>query len=307
MKFNKPASTYEEQLSILRQRGLGVRDPASALHYLRHLNYYRLTAYWLPFQEQPPSRRFHKGTDFEDVVNLYVFDREFRLLLLDAIERIEVSFRTAWAYYMAHRYGSHAYLDSGLAKQVVWHVRNLASLKKEISRSDEVFIEHYQQTYREPETPPIWAVCEVMSLGLLSRWVNQLPPGDVNQIASAYGLDQSVMRSTLQHITYVRNLCAHHSRVWNRRLTVTMKVPNRKPAEVAAVVNPASPRNIYNTLTMLAYLLDKISPGHTWRQRLGKLLASHDVDTRQMGFLLNWQAQPFWADALQEMQPGSRL
>ena len=302
MKFSKPAITYEEQLSLLRERGLTVRDPERALHYLRHLNYYRLTAYWLPFREHRSPRQFHNGVDFEDVLSLYVFDREFRLLVLDAIERIEVSFRTAWAYYMAHRYGPHSYLDPGFAKRTSWHVKNLTSLKKEISRSDELFIEHYRQTYRDPETPPIWAVCEVMSLGLLSRWINQLPSGDLGRIASAYGLDQSVMRSFLQHLTYVRNVCAHHSRLWNRRLTITMKLPSRKPAAVAAVMNSAASRNIYNTLAMLAYLLDSISPGHQWQQRLGSLLVDHDIDTRQMGFPDDWQAQPFWAKAVQGMK-----
>jgi abortive infection bacteriophage resistance protein len=298
MKFSKPAKTHEEQLTLLRARGLTVRDPDRALHYLRHLNYYRLTAYWLPFRDQESPRCFRQGTDFEDVLSLYVFDREFRLLPLDAIERVEVSFRTAWAYYMAHRYGPHSHLDAGLAKHVAWHVKNLASLEKEISRSDELFIEHYRQAYHHPEMPPIWAVCEVMSLGVLSRWVNQLPSGDLGRIAANYGLDQSVMRSFLQHLTYVRNVCAHHSRVWNRRLTITMKVPNRKPAAAAAVANTAAaPRNIYNTLVMLAYLLDIISPEHQWRKRLGKLLMDHDIDTRQMGFPDDWKKQPFWAEA----------
>ncbi|MFP4295093.1 MAG: Abi family protein [Halothiobacillaceae bacterium] len=306
MEFRKPARTFEEQLSLLRERGLTVRDPDRALHYLRHLNYYRLTAYWLPFREQRSPRHFHDGTDFEDVLSLYVFDREFRLLVLDAIERIEVSFRTAWAYYMAHRYGPHSYLDAGLATRATWHARNLASLEKEISRSDEVFIEHYRQTYRYPETPPVWAVCEVMSLGLLSRWINQLPPADLGRIATIYGLDQGIMRSFLQHLTYVRNVCAHHSRLWNRQLTITMKLPNRKPAAVAEVVNRATPRKIYNTLAMLAYLLDIISPGHQWRRRIGKLLTRHDVDTRQLGFPADWSARPFWTEAAQGVEKGGR-
>lgn len=301
MNFHKPARTHEEQLLLLRQRGLCVRNPQRALHYLRHLNYYRLTAYWLPFCKKQLPLQFKNGVDFSDIVGLYVFDREFRLLLLDAIERIEVSLRTAWAYYMAHHYGPHSHLDEGLAKRAAWHDKNLKSLKKEISRSDEIFIEHYHKNYCYPEIPPVWAVCEVMSLGLLSRWFNQLPPSDLGRIAAEYGMDQGVMRSFLQHLTYIRNVCAHHGRLWNRRLTVTMKVPDKKPAITANVVNKNTPRNIYNTLVMLAYLMDIVSPKHTWQQRLGKLLAEHSIDTQRMGFPDDWQTQPFWLDAAQEM------
>lgn len=307
MDFTKPATTIEQQIELLKSRGMQIDDDARAHHYLSHLNYYRLTAYWLPFEAGHSSHQFSPGTHFRDVINLYVFDRELRLLLLDAIERVEVSVRAQWAYQMGHRYGPHSYREAALATRADWHARHLASLEKEVIRSDEIFIQHYQRTYCQPETPPIWAVSEVMSMGMLSRWITQLRPSDRAKIAGAYQLDQGVLKAFIRHLTYVRNLCAHHSRVWNRHLTVTMKIPNRKPANVAAIVNPAGPRNIYNTLAMLAYLLDHISPEHTWRQRLGRLLINHDVDAQQMGFPDGWQMHPFWADAVQETKQGGDL
>ncbi|MBA2780074.1 Abi family protein [Billgrantia kenyensis] len=297
MDFIKPATTIEQQIDLLKSRGMQVEDDAQAHHYLSHLNYYRLTAYWLPFEVDHDTHQFRPGTRFNDVLNLYVFDRELRLLLLDAIERIEVSVRAQWAYQMGHRYGPHSYLDAALATRGDWHARHLASLEKEVARSDEIFIQHYQSTYRQPKTPPIWAVSEVMSMGLLSRWITQLRPSDRASIAKTYRLDQSVLKAFIRHLTYVRNLCAHHSRVWNRRFTVTMKLPTGKPAVLVPLFHPDEPRKIYNTLVMLAYCLDLISPGHHWKQRLGTLLGQHIMDVTHMGFPPEWEQQAFWLDA----------
>ncbi|MFO8005980.1 Abi family protein [Thioalkalivibrio sp.] len=294
MDFTKPARTHQEQLELLQSRGLHIEDRDRALHYLRHLNYYRLTAYWLPLEADHETHRFRQGASFDAVLNLYVFDREFRLLLLDAIERVEVSLRAGWAYHMAHQHGPHAYLDASLSVRGDWHARHLAKLEAEVSRSDETFVEHYRNTYLRPATPPIWAVCEVMSLGLLSRWITHLRPHDRQVIAKPYGLNQQVLQAFVRHLTYVRNLCAHHSRVWNRRLTITMKLP-RKPRALAEVINANEPRRLYNTLVILGYLLDIISPNHHWKQRLGDLIRTHDIDATLMGFPADWKERDFWS------------
>ncbi|WP_435102645.1 Abi family protein [Arhodomonas sp. AD133] len=296
MEFGKPATTIDQQIQILRDRGMRIDDPDRARHYLQHINYYRLTAYWLPFEADHDTHRFHPGTRFEAVLNLYVFDREFRLLLLDAIERVEVSVRTQWAYYMAQRYGPHAYLDAALATNARWHAQNLASLEQELARSDEVFIQHYRETYSEPKSPPVWSVCEIMSFGLLSRWLTQLRKGDRSRIAAVYKLDQRVLQAFIRHLTYVRNLCAHHSRVWNRSLTVTMELPRKKPPGLAENFHQQEPRKIYNTVTMLAYLLDRISPNHSWKRRLLALLDEHGIDPAQMGFPRDFRDRPLWRD-----------
>jgi abortive infection bacteriophage resistance protein len=79
--FLKPPTTFSQQVSLLQQRGMTVDNSAEAEFYLRHLNYYRLSAYWLPFEADHASHHFKSNTHFNDVLNLYVFDRELRLLL----------------------------------------------------------------------------------------------------------------------------------------------------------------------------------------------------------------------------------
>jgi abortive infection bacteriophage resistance protein len=89
--FFKPATTYSQQIALLQQRGMIIEILAEVEFYLQHLNYYRLSAYRLPFESDHASPQFKSGTHFADVLNLYIFDRELRLLVLDAIERVEVS------------------------------------------------------------------------------------------------------------------------------------------------------------------------------------------------------------------------
>ena len=102
--FAKPAKTFEEQVQLLQLRGMIVDDVKEAIFYLQHLNYYRLSAYWLDFELDHATHQFKPDTNFKDVLKLYIFDRELRLLVLDGIERIEVSVRSQWAYYLAHRH-----------------------------------------------------------------------------------------------------------------------------------------------------------------------------------------------------------
>ncbi|MEO5330547.1 MAG: Abi family protein [Magnetococcus sp. YQC-5] len=295
MRFAKPPKTFEEQLALLRFRGMIIDDDTKGLHCLSHLNYYRLTAYWLPFEADHTNHVFQTATRLDAVLNLYAFDRELRLLLLDAIERVEVSLRTQWAYHMAHSYGSHAFMDPSLSENADRWQRDMDSLRKELERSDDLFIQHYKRTYNDPEFPPIWVVCEVMSLGLLSRWFTNLKPMSVRRnIAKTYELDCRVLQSFLRHLTYIRNLCAHHGRLWNRRFTVTMELPRTKPSALIADFHHVENRKIYNTLVMLVWMMDQISPGNHWKIKLLDLIQHHDIDSQAMGFPTNYPERSVW-------------
>lgn len=294
--FTKPATTYAEQVEILKQRGMAFANEAEAQFYLAHLNYYRLGAYWLPFEADHGSHRFQPGTTFEDVLELYKFDRELRLLMMDAIERVEVSVRAHWAYAMAHHHGPHAHLEPSLANNEERWQSNLQKLRKEVNRSDEVFITHMRRTYAE-DLPPVWAVCEVMSLGLLSKWYENLQPmATRSAIASVYGLDEAVLASWLHHLSMIRNICAHHARLWNRKFKRTPKLPGHKPEGLASEFMPQS-RRLYNALVILLYWMDTIAPAHTWRARLKDLLHRHEPRLSAMGFAPEWAQHTIWQDA----------
>ncbi len=298
MEFNKPPLSLDEQIDLLIQRGLVIEDRDHARHYLGHLNYFRLRGFWVPFEIPigvEGKHQFIKGTRFKDILELYVFDRHLRLLLLDAIERVEVSLRTRWAYILACRYGSHAYLKKEIFKRDSVYDKCLEELRKEIERSQEIFIKHYNSQYTEPNLPPIWAVCEVMSLGQLSLWYSNLKfRHDRKEISDIFNIGEKILKSFVHHLTHIRNLCAHHSRIWNRNLTFTMQIPY-EPKNIANYFNENEDRKIYNTLAMLGYLLTITSPDSTWVIQIkSHLLKYTQVDPEKMGFPKNWQEIPIW-------------
>jgi len=303
MRYAKPHTSLQKQIELLTNRGMVIADSASALNDLSHIGYYRLRGYWIPFettQATGSDHRFLAGTTFEQVLNLYTFDRALRLLVNDAIERIEISVRNQWVDVLADAHGPHAYLDSSLFSSHRQYGRSLAEIAREYEQSKEGYIKHYKKQYDEPDLPPLWAAVGIMTLGQFSFWLSNLKhKATKSMIAKVYGLDEAVLTSYLHHLTVIRNLCAHHARLWNREVTVTMQLPRTKPASLIPSLDPGpdanqAPRRIYNTLVMLAYFMDCINPGHDWRERLFALLERHQVDVRQMGFPEDYTERAIW-------------
>ncbi|NOQ77383.1 MAG: Abi family protein [Methylococcaceae bacterium] len=297
--YKKKPKLFSEQVEKLKEHGLNVPDSIHAEFYLSQINYYRFSAYCLPFEKDHASHQFKENTYFDDILNLYVFDREFRLLLLDAIERIEVSLRTQMAYHLSHIHGTaHPHLKPELFLDNSKYNTSIAKLSYEVKSSREKFIEHLNDKYEET-LPPIWAVVEVMTMGQLSNWYSNIKTrSDRNKIASIYNVDEVILSSFGKHLSKVRNYCAHHARLWNRDFTFTIKIP-KKGEEILVDSFYSADRNsrkIYNSLVLIGYLMDIISPGNHWKKRLIELIDSHDVDVSQMGFPPNWKGQKIWVN-----------
>lgn len=291
MAYCKRAFTIDEQITRLEKRGLVIQDRARTVHDLAHKNYYRLRAYWLPFEEHVglnADSRFRLGTTWEQVMELYCFDSALRTLMMDGIEQVETSMRTRWAHVLALKYGPHAHEASAIFYDQVQHQELLAKLKGDYDNSREVFAAHHRRKYPELHTPPIWASCELMTLGQLSKWYAALAQRqDRQEIARVYQVDEEVLRSFLHHLSNVRNICAHHGRLWNRKITVTMKLPRK--GKLHCVFNPQQPDKAYNTLAMLWHLLQLIDPAFGWKKKLQALLAAYPgIAQSTMGFPQNW-------------------
>lgn len=177
------------------------------------------------------------------------------------------------------------------------HQGLIDSLQAEMDRSSELFIEHYKNTYDDPPLPPVWAAAEIMSFGQISVWLKNLKTrSDRNRVARAYGIDEAILRSFMHHPTIVRNITAHHGRLWNRRMTFIMKLP-KKPRELASMLNPETGRYIGNTVIMLGYFLKQISPGTSWPLRMRQLIDdSPGIRPAAMGFHENWKQLRLWDD-----------
>jgi len=233
MKYNKPALSIPDQAQRLLDRGMICIDRNRLEHYLSHIGYYRLSAYWLPFEHPSTNgdsrnHQFLPDTTFEEVLDLYVFDRKLRLLVIEAIERIEVAARTRWASAMSLQHGSHAHMNADLFKNPWQHASDIARISNDLKDSNETFVVHYRGKYKAPYLPPIWAVVETMTLGALSRWIASTGDNQVKrEVAKTLGMPTiEILEQVLHALTPVRNICAHHARLWNRRFILLL--PNIK-------------------------------------------------------------------------------
>lgn len=308
MLYNKPATTIDDQIQLLLDRGM-TGDFDLIRRWLETVGYYRLSAYWLPY-ELPASggktrtKRFRPGTTFDQIVDIYVFDRKLRLLVTEAIERIEIALRSRWTNRLALAHGSHAYLDARVFQSGYDHIGLLSSLANRAKDSNEVFVEHYRQKYAEPFLPPLWVVTELMTFGELSRWFALTKDHKVKSaVAKDLGLpSREVLEGTLQLLSYIRNICAHHGRLWNRQ--TVKRVPNirRFSADLVIVETKpgsgvqAQPANfIYNALVVLSYMLRHQSEDTTFVKRTTKLISTRSLNQLQaMGFPVDWKRRPCW-------------
>jgi len=263
-------------------------DVNKARRHLEHINYHRLLPYWECFLGS--NGRFREGATFESVLRRYTFDRKLRLLMLDAIERLEVSIRSRWSNHMAVRHGPLCLADAELFQDRRAHQRSFETVLHFYAGNEDEYVARFRDRYERNQTPPIWICSEMLSLGQLAHWLANLrDPRDLHAVCWSYQLPAECFLSFLNHLTEVRNLSAHHSRLFNRTLS-SFLFPEGGPDGLKSLEHSSQGR-IYNTIVMLDYLMDVISPGHSWTRRLTHSLTRHPDLPQEMGFPPGWQAR----------------
>lgn len=297
MQYNKPPLNIQSQLGLVKSRGLQFKNENKAGHYLSNISYYRLRAYTYPFQNNNLiDHPFQNGICFEDIISVYVFDRKLRMLVFNAIEKIEIAIRTKMVYYFSLSHGSHWHENSALYLGNTRFIKDLGDLYKEIDRSTETFINHYTNKYTNPVYPALWMSLEVASMGLLSKIFSNLKNSpEKKSICRDFGVTHyTVLESWLHSICHVRNICAHHGRLWNRRLTVPPQLPKNPifPFLNNTSLNLNKP---YPILSCITYILHIISPNSNFNSNLKDLLRDCPlVSLKEMGFPKNWEKEPIW-------------
>ena len=320
MEYAKPWLPIDAQIDRLTSRGVEIGDHEEAAHLLRTVGYYRLKGYLYPFRE---SERFvcdhgdtcvrvlsgyRTGTTLEDAARLIDFDRQLRILVLDAVERIEIGLRTQ----LGHTIGklgpfAHEVLSNflptfataaGIGSQ---HAQWLARAKERQQRSDEAFVAHFRDKY--DGRMPIWALTEVLELGQVSRLYRNLRNDLATEIALAFNVPtKRLMASWIAAVNYVRNVAAHHARLFNRKLVVAPKRPRAGEVPLLEhLIRADAPKDfgVYNILAVNAYLLTSIHPGSDWNVRTAELLQSFPVmphlDIGSMGAVSGWLDEDLWS------------
>ncbi|MEW6773806.1 MAG: Abi family protein [Bacteroidota bacterium] len=299
MIFDKKPITIEQQICLLKQRGLQIDDEQKAYQYLSNISYYRLSAYWYTFLKEPKeTHQFVTNATFDKVLNTYVFDRKLRILVFDELERIEIALRTTLIYHYCLMFDNNWYEDKTLFKGKDSYFYKLQEiLLSEMDKTSEVFIKHYRKKYTKPANPPAWMALELLSFGQLSMLFKNLKTNAARKkVSDHFGVDEIVLESWLEALSYIRNVCAHHMRLWNRKLLKTPMIP-KKPKGVWLEINPLphQQNKIYLSLSIINYLLSFISPGNSFSRKIKTLLNAYpEIPLHYMGFTKDWQSEDLW-------------
>ena len=306
--LNKQAYSIADQIALLKQRGMLFHNETEASRNLGNISYYRLRGYWWDMQSDFVNHVFKPDTYFEDVIDRYNFDRRLRLILFDAIEHIEIALRTKMIHYLSLAYGSLWYLDAALFdnRHIIidnitktLHQTAMESLQKELDRSQEIFIkEHFSHCSDCPVEA--WKALEAASLGTLSKLYkslkHQLP--EKAAIANAMGLRlHNELSGWLEAITCIRNIIAHHSRLWGGNM---IKIPASRLHNPSGqwLVNPlvsVQTKKPFLIISCMIYLCNQIEPGHEIKTGIISLFNDYpSVPVYKIGFLNNWQNEPLW-------------
>lgn len=299
MIFPKGHLSFDEQADRLIGRGMqGDRDLIKAR--LASVNYYRLTGYWFPFRNTDDT--FRAGTTFEIVWQRYAFDRRLRLLVMDAIERIEIAVRTQLSYHHSLHHGPFGYsVDAASMPKLgaEGHRAFVERVIEETERSRERFVQHFQCKYGDShKNLPVWMATEIMSFGTVLTFYRGSSHQVKQAVATTFGMPAQVFDSWLLALNTVRNICAHHGRLWNRENGVKPIIP--RIYEYPQWHTPVKVENkrVFAVLTICRHCLGLIAPQSQWPMRLRKLMEEFPAIPRdEMGFPANWLDSPIWQEA----------
>jgi abortive infection bacteriophage resistance protein len=295
-EYTNQALEIEEQIERLEKNGLIIADREQAIRILSIVSYFRLANYWRPMEVDKVKHLFKPNSTFDNALSLYYFDKELRALIFAAIQSIEIALRTKIIHHFSLAHGPFWFMNDGLMKSTKQQEENLSSLSKELSRSKEDFIKEHFQKYTSPAMPPAWKTLEVASFGVLSKLYGNFKDKTAKKkIAREFGVPQhEYLESWMRSIAVLRNCCAHHARIWNRRFSMIPQIP--QTMQSAWIENmDFDNTKLYPLLCCVVYWLNSIYADHSFTQKFKLLLKSYpNIDITAMGFPPSWENEPLW-------------
>lgn len=285
-KEMKPALNIDEQVKVLKDRGIEIKDDEQVKIILNRITYYRLSGYTWCFIK---DGKLPVGISFEQIYNAYEFDRELKYLLIKILEEIEITFRSRVANLLAIKYGPIGYRERGNFESTNnqdagkdFYLKTLENIDNEINRSNEVYVEHYKKTYGEF---PIWVAAETMSFGCVAKVFSLMKKEDADEISKMYGLKSYILKSWMKHLAYIKNVCAHYSRLYgriNRTKPVLSNQMKKKGYDQGRTLA---------TLHIIKSITRETTMWGEFKQELYELMDKYDqnVDLMQLGFIDSWK------------------
>ena len=305
MSNQKPRS-IDDQLNTLRKRGMEFKDEELAKSYLERVSYFRLKYYWVDMIDEEVDD-FKEDSYFENVIERYEFDRSLRHILFKAIELLEIGLRTKIITSMSLATDSGLwYLDSNLFENKDYHEDFVLDLKYEFGRSTDPFARDYIRDHEswdeeslEGDNPDAWMILETATFGTLSKMYKNLKTQSPLQasIANSFGLYSTrEFSSWLEAICVLRNVIAHHSRLWYRIFSKKpVNIKSCRDKWLAQSMTENQRKRVFGVISCLLYLCNAIYPENTIKEEVKALFAEHpNVPIYMLGFTRYWQTNPLW-------------
>ena len=299
VSYTKPALTLEQQSDLLLSRGLKDISKENLVNKLSFINYYRLRGYTYPYQDNSlEDTPFLKTNSWNFIWNDYVMDSRLRGLLFESISHIEIALRTQIELVMSLKYGPTWYTDSRYFFNTNFFNKNLEELEKCWERSEEEFKKHYETKYIETELPPSWMIFETSTFGLTSKYYESINNSysEKAEIAKYFGFGKAqvfIFISWLRHLTTVRNICAHHSRLFSR-VNINRPVYPKK-LKGAWVSNWPNDERVYASVCIIKKLLDSCMSEYDFIGKLKPIVAmARKEQLPSMGFPKGWENEPLF-------------
>ncbi len=304
INYRKSPKSFKEQIELLEKRGLNFKNKAKAEKILENISYNRLSAYWYPLLKEPKDEElFKSGSNFEKVFRIYQFDSELRIIMFYAIEQIEIALRTQIIFHLSNKYNSGFWFRNPDAfKSYPLFVDLLKKLCINTQNSNQEYIKKYSRKYNQ-YIPPSWKSFETLSFNTLFSILKNLK--DKNEqviIAKHFGLHHDVLKSWVNTIIYIRNICAHHSRLWNNVLTISPVWPKTPYNHWVSTWENKNQEtndkelNLYSAICITEYLIKQVNPYNKFRSKLDVLFDAYpDINKFDLGYPDNWKSEPLWA------------
>jgi abortive infection bacteriophage resistance protein len=280
--FIKPSTTYTEQINLLKKRKLIFLNDIKACSVLKDTNYYRLSGYMLSVKKDD---EFFDNTTFEQIYDYHNFDKKLRQILFDLIEDIEIAFRSRIAYYIAHKYGPLGYKSSNIFLNKNMHSSFIEELNKKINSAyrQELFIKHHFLKYNGEI--PIWVLVEILSFSFLSKLFSNMKIEDKKEFSKIYYNSKDVyLQSWIHHLVYIRNICAHFSRLYCKLLVIKPKFLEKD----LKFIRPTG--KIFDTFFILKYFCCDKNRYTTLLNEAENLFTNFpNADKKHIGFPENWK------------------
>lgn len=268
----KKSLSWDEQVALLVRRGLAIKDESACAQFLAVHNYYRFSGYMRYFQKAPHlgENGFNSGATFEEIRDIYDADESLRLALVLHLAKAEVLLRTHTAHVIAHGHGPCGkYLEADFYVHASGE-HTLDACLRDITRSKERHILRYTGTNDEL---PVWSAVETWSFGTLSKCIERGAQGLLaDEVATSLGVAKAGFAYRVRALVYLRNRCAHHSRLWNHSVIDAGPTPNNTRVKAKRLAGQFEPRSV---LDVVASLDDILVRGKAADPMLPKLVEHH--------------------------------